>query len=59
MFYPAHGARMVWLVYPAAKRLVEVLTTAERHLLTATDTLTGADELPGLQITISELFPED
>ncbi|MEO0561739.1 MAG: Uma2 family endonuclease, partial [Chloroflexota bacterium] len=40
-YYLANGSRMVWLVYPN-RRLVEVLTLDDRHLLTVDMTNDGA-----------------
>ena len=55
-YYLKHGARMVWIVYPDRK-LVEVLSATDRHLLMATDTLGGGDVLPGFSVEITRLFP--
>jgi Uma2 family endonuclease len=54
-FYLAHGARMVWLVYPE-QRIVEVLTANDRQLLTENATLTAGDLLPGFAIPVSRIF---
>ncbi len=56
--YLAHGTRMVWLIYPT-RQLVEVLTVADRQLLTANDQLTGGDVLPGFSVSVRDLFPTD
>ncbi len=56
-YYLANGSRMVWLVYPE-KRLVEVLTQDERHLLTDDLTLSGGDLLPGFSLPLRELFAQ-
>lgn len=55
-YYLKHGGQMVWLVYPDRK-LVEVLTATERHLLTATQTLNGGTVLPGFSVEVVKLFP--
>lgn len=54
-YYLSHGARMVWIVY-TAKRLVEVLTTSDRKLLTEADTLEGGDLLPGFKLAVRDIF---
>lgn len=56
-YYLAHGAQMVWIVYPS-KRLVEVLTATDRWLLTEDDTLEGGDVLPGFRLSVREIFPK-
>jgi Uma2 family endonuclease len=54
--YLANGSRMVWIIY-SAKQVVEVLTPTDRQLLTANDTLSGGDVLPGFSVTVRDLFP--
>jgi Uma2 family endonuclease len=54
-FYLQYGAKIVWLVYPE-KRLVEVLTITERHLLSEDEQLTSGDVLPGLAIAVRDVF---
>lgn len=54
-YYLQHGAKMVWLVY-AHKRLIEVLTATDRHLLILQDTLTGGDLLPGFNVPVRDIF---
>jgi Uma2 family endonuclease len=56
-YYLAKGVRMVWLVYPE-KRIVEVLTPDDRHLLNDADTLEGGDVLPGFSLPIRDIFAE-
>ena len=55
-YYLANGSRMVWLIYPT-RRIVEVLTPTERHLLTDTGTIDAGDVLPGLQIPVARILP--
>ena len=51
-----HGAKLVWLVYPA-KRLVEVYRQgADSDLLTGDDTLQGDDVLPNFALAVHEIF---
>ena len=55
-YYLAHGAKLVWLIYPA-KRLVEVYRQdADSDILTADDTLQGDDVLPGFVLSVHEIF---
>lgn len=56
-YYLANGSRMVWLVYPQ-QRIVEVITTDARHLLTVEGNITGGDVLPGFSFPIRDLFSE-
>ncbi|MCC6612437.1 MAG: Uma2 family endonuclease [Anaerolineae bacterium] len=53
-YYLKHGCRQAVLVY--AKRIVEVLTPDDRHLLTVDDTLSGGDVLPGFAVEVAKLF---
>jgi len=54
-YYLAHGARMVWLIYPA-KGVVEWLTPTERHLLVGEDAVAGGEVLPGFSVTVAGLL---
>ncbi len=55
-YYLEHGARLVWLLYPA-KSLVEVYRQgADSDLLTGDDTLQGAEVLPGFRLPVREIF---
>lgn len=55
-FYPANGARMVWLVYPH-QRMIEVLTARSSQMLGLNDTLPGGEVLPGFSVPVARLFP--
>jgi len=55
-YYLEHGARMVWLIYPD-RRLVEVLTQQDRHLLTESGIISGGDVLPDFSVAVKDLFP--
>lgn len=55
-YYLAHGSRMVWLVYPD-RRLVEVLTPDDRHLLTTDSVISGGMVLPGFSLPVRDIFP--
>ena len=57
-FYLAHGSRMVWLIYPD-RRLVEVLTPDERHLLTEDGAILGGAVLPDFSLKVRDIFPDD
>lgn len=57
-YYLAHGTRMVWLVYPD-RRLVEVLTPDERHLLTEDAVINGGAVLPGFSLPVKDIFPAE
>ena len=55
-YYLAHGARLVWLLYPA-KGLVEVYHQgADSDILTGADTLQGEEVLPGFTLQVREIF---
>lgn len=45
-------------MYPK-KRLIEVLTPTDRHLLTVDDTLSGGDVLPGFTLAVRDIFPAE
>ena len=61
--YIQYGSRLVWVVYPE-KRVVVVYRPATDggglalQKLTADDTLTGEDVLPGFSTLVHKLFPE-
>ena len=58
-YYLAHGAKVVWLLYPE-KRLVEVYRQdADSELLTGDDTLNGGDVLPHFVLSVHEIFDLD
>lgn len=55
-FYLAHGAKLVWLVYPE-KRLVEIFAAGGGvDILTDNDTLTGGEVLPGFSLPVRDIF---
>lgn len=56
-YYLANGSRMVWLVYPQ-QRIVEIITSDSRHLLTTAENISGGDVLPGFSFPIRDLFAE-
>lgn len=55
--YLEAGVRLVWVVYPEARR-VHVFTPDHRAVvLSAQDTLDGGDVLPGFAVTVGDLIP--
>ncbi len=54
-YYLAHGARIVWLVYPK-KHLIEVCTKDDAQILDENDELDGGDVLPGFKLSVREVF---
>lgn len=57
-YYLANGSQMVWLIYPD-RRLVESLTSEDRHLLTESASIEGGVVLPGFSVAIKDLFPPE
>jgi Uma2 family endonuclease len=57
-FYLAHGSRLVWLVYPAARTVVVYRTGNSPVTLTDADTLEGYDVLPGFTLPVKDVFEE-
>ena len=53
------GTKLVWAIYPEQQQ-VHVLTKTEPRwmILTADDTLTGEDVLPGFEVPVKDIFPE-
>ncbi len=56
-YYLANGVRLVWLIY-LKQKLIEMLTTTDRQLLTIDDVLDGGDMLPGFQIAVRDILEE-
>ncbi len=50
------GSKLVWYVYPKTKEVHVYASTDEVSVLKESDTLTGGDLLPGLEINLKELF---
>ena len=48
------GARLVWVVYPAKRKVL--VYTPDGDVRTITDTLDGEDVLPGFRLPLSEIF---
>ena len=57
-YYLQNGSKAVWIIYPD-RRLVEILTNDERHLLTQAQTLDGGAVLPGFSVAVNNLFPPE
>lgn len=54
--YFAHGARLVWALFPKT-RTIHVYTSATNiHILKAGDTLDVGDVLPGFSVPVSDIF---
>ncbi len=54
--YLAHGARLVWVLYPHRKMVVVQRADGTAQRLRAGDTLDGEDVLPGFRLALAELF---
>ncbi|MDZ4767752.1 MAG: Uma2 family endonuclease [Chloroflexota bacterium] len=54
-YYLAHGARMVWIIYPK-KGMVEWLTPTDGDFVVGGEALTGGAVLPGFSVTVSALL---
>ncbi len=54
--YFAVGAQLIWVVDPRRQRLHIYRSLTDLEILTAQDTLTGGDVLPGFQVPVAELF---
>jgi Uma2 family endonuclease len=54
--YLAAGARMVWLVDPEAERVVVMTPPDHARVVGAGSELDGGDALPGLRISVAEIF---
>ena len=54
--YLEAGARLVWVIAPAARTATIYRTDGAARLLREGDHLDGGDVLPGLAISLAELF---
>jgi Uma2 family endonuclease len=52
----AAGCRLMWVLYPDTRTVTEYRSLADVRVLTATETLDGADVLPGFTCPIADLF---
>jgi Uma2 family endonuclease len=53
-----HGARLVWVVEPEARRVSVYRPDRTIQLLDAAASLDGGEVLPGFRIAVAELFPQ-
>jgi Uma2 family endonuclease len=56
--YLASGARLVWVVYPRARRAVVWTPDGVGRARSAGDALDGADVVPGFRLALADLFAE-
>jgi len=54
--YLSAGTRLVWVVYPKTRNVVEYLPGGEAHVLSEDDWLDGRDVVPGFRCRIRDLF---
>ncbi len=54
--YLSAGTRLVWVVYPKTRNVVEYRPGGEARVLSEEDSLDGRDVVPGFRCRISELF---
>jgi Uma2 family endonuclease len=54
--YFASGVQRVWVIYPPHGRLYDYSSPTSVRILTRSDTLTGAEVLPGFEVPLAELF---
>jgi Uma2 family endonuclease len=54
--YLNSGVKLVWLIYPRTHTITAYRTMSDIRLLTAQDTLDGADVLPGFAVQVQEIF---
>jgi Uma2 family endonuclease len=52
------GVRLVWVVYPQQKLVYVYESPTQVYIRTSTDELDGGPVLPGLRLSLAELFPE-
>jgi len=54
--YLRAGVRLVWIVNPGTRTITTYRPSSEAHILRIGDTLTGADVIPGFDVSVSEVF---
>jgi Uma2 family endonuclease len=54
-YYKA-GLRLVWVVYPAQMKIYAFTSTTQVRVLATGDELDGGDVLPGLRLSVRDLF---
>jgi Uma2 family endonuclease len=57
--YRAAGTRLVWVIYPALRKVDVYLPDGTAREVGAEGTLDGGDVLPGLQIAAKDMFPAE
>jgi Uma2 family endonuclease len=57
--YRAAGTRLVWVIYPSLRKIDVYLPDGTSYEVKKDGTLDGGDVLPGLSISVSDLFPAD
>ena len=50
------GSRLVWVVYPKSRTIYVYQSETDVRILGETDTLNGADVLPGFSVKIGDIF---
>ena len=56
MWWLAHGVRAVWIVNPEAQNVVVYAANQSTQWLSAADTLTLVDFLPGFSVAVKDIF---
>ena len=54
-YYKA-GVRLVWVVYPVQMKIYAYTSTTQVRVLVPGDELDGGDVLPGLRLSLRDLF---
>ena len=57
--YMRFGTKMVWLIFPETQQVEVYLRDQDVRELGIDDTLDGGDVLPGLQIPVKAIFPQE
>lgn len=55
--YRRAGTRLIWVIYPSIRKVDVYLPDGTSY--EASSTLDGGDVLPGLQLAVTDLFPQD
>jgi Uma2 family endonuclease len=57
--YLSFGTRLVWLVFPETRQIEVYMPDRDVIELGIEDTLDGGEVLPGLQIPVKDIFPQE
>jgi Uma2 family endonuclease len=57
--YRAAGTRLVWVIYPSLRKIDVYLPDGTSYEVKKDGTLDGGDVLPGLSISVNDLFPAE